>query len=47
MNLPLVFIYKCVSERNLNPTPGEPREQHLDEVRQGTIKLKFNTSNPS
>ena len=25
--------------------PGEPREQHLGKVQQGTLKLKINISN--
>ena len=34
MNLPMVFIYKfCTKEIEVQP-PGEPREQHLGEVRQ-------------
>ena len=34
---------KVLYERNSNPTTkGEPREQHLGEVRQGKLKLKIN-----
>ena len=40
-NLLLVFINKFY----LNAIPGEPREQHLGEVRQGTLELKLNISN--
>ena len=44
VNLPLVFIYKFyMKEIQIQQLPGEPWEQHLGEVRQGT--LKFNISN--
>ena len=46
MNLPLVFIYKFYQKEIQMFQPGEPREQHLGEVRQGTLKFKFNISNP-
>ena len=42
MNLPLVFINKFYQKETQIQPPGEPREQHLGEVRQGTLKLKFN-----
>ena len=45
MNLHMVPIYKfCRKKRRkkeIKP-PGESREQHLGEVRQGTSKWKFN-----
>ena len=41
VNLPLLTYKFC--QKKLQP--GEPRERHLGEVRQGTLKLKFNISN--
>ena len=42
VNLSMVFISKfCKTEIQIQP-PGEPREQHLGENRQGTSKLQFN-----
>ena len=45
LNLPLVFIYKFYQKEIKILLPGEPREQHIGKVRQGTLKLKFNISN--
>ena len=44
-NLPLVFIYKFYKKEIQIQPPREPREQHLGEIRQETLKLKFNISN--
>ena len=35
-------MYNFNSKENPIQLPGEPWEQHLGEVRQGTLKLKFN-----
>ena len=45
MNIPLVFIYKFCENENLIKTSGEPREQHLSEVQQWKLKVKFIISN--
>ena len=37
----MVFIYKFCTKEIQIQSPGEPREQHLGEVRQGTTKWKF------
>ena len=44
VNLPLVFIYKFYQEEIQIQPPGEPRGQYLGEVRQGALKLIFNTA---
>ena len=41
MLFPLVFIHKFRKKGIQSQPPGEPREQHLGEVRQGTLKSKF------
>ena len=46
MNLSLVFIYKFYKKEVLIQ-PGEPREQHLGEIRPETLKLKLNIRNHS
>ena len=38
----MVFLYKFREKEIQIQSPGEPREQYLGEVRQGTSKLKFN-----
>ena len=40
MNLLLVFIYKFLKKEIQIQQPGEPWEQHLDEVWEGTLKFK-------
>ena len=45
MDLPLVFIYKFYTKEIRIQPLGEPRAQHLGEVRQGALKLKFDISN--
>ena len=45
MNFPFVFIYKFYQKENKILQPGETRELHLGEVRQGTLKFEFNISN--
>ena len=42
LNLPINGIYLKVSLKEIQIQPkGEPREQHLGEVQQGTSKFKF------
>ena len=38
MNLPLVIIYRFYEKKIQIHSSGEPGEQHLGEVRQGTLK---------
>ena len=45
VNLPLVFIYKFYQKEIKIKDQEESQEQHLGEVRQGTLKLKFNVRN--
>jgi len=45
VNLSLVSIYKFDKKEIKIQPPGEPRKQHLGEVRQGMLNLKLNISN--
>ena len=37
MNLPMVIIYKLHKKESSIQPPGEPREQHLGDVRQNKV----------
>ena len=47
MNLPFVFINKFHNKEFPIQPPREPWEQHLGEVRQGALKLKFKKKSSS
>ena len=41
----MLFIYKCYEKEIQIQQQGKPGGQHLGEVRQGTLKLKFSINN--